>query len=122
MGDCTVGASMRRCMHGSMFPHAQTLNEVDRFHTATSTDSQCQSSQTSPKSGNLLQHLREAKRPMKKGDFASARSSAILATPKEGISKLSGPRCFKKLDNLDCGRSHVSEIKLKRTDTTLEVG
>ena len=56
---------------------------------------------------------------VKKDDFASARSSAILATLKEGISKLSGPRWFKKLDNLDCHRSDVSEIKLKRTDTTL---
>jgi hypothetical protein len=55
----------------------------------------------------------------KKGWSASARGSAILATLIEGISKLSGPRWFKKLDNLECHRSDVSEIKLERTDTTL---
>lgn len=51
--------------------------------------------------------------------FASARCSAILATLIDGISKLSGPRRVQKVDNLECGRNHVSEIKLKRTDTTL---
>ena len=52
--------------------------------------------------------------------FASARCSAILATLIDGISKLGGPRWFQKMDNLECGRNHVSEIKLKRTDTTLD--
>ena len=52
--------------------------------------------------------------------FASARCSAILATLIDGISKLSGLRWFQKMDNLECGRNHVSEIKLKRTDTTLD--
>jgi hypothetical protein len=51
--------------------------------------------------------------------FASARGSAILATLTGGISKLSGPRWIQKVDNLECSRRNVSEIKLKRTDTTL---
>jgi len=38
------------------------------------------------------------------------------------MSKLSGPRTRgKNKNNLECGRSHVSEIKLKRTDTTLDL-
>ena len=28
---------------------------------------------------------------------------------------------FKNKNNLECDRSHVSEIKLKRTDTTLDL-
>ena len=58
---------------------------------------------------------------MKKGWFASARGSAILATLTEGISKLSGPRWIQKVDNLKSSRRNVSEIKLKRTDTTLDL-
>ena len=57
----------------------------------------------------------------KKGWFASARGSAILATLTEGISKLSGPRWIQKVDNLKSSRRNVSEIKLKRTDTTLDL-
>jgi len=53
--------------------------------------------------------------------FASARGSAILATLTEGISKLSGPRWIQKVDNLKSSRRNVSEIKLKRTDTTLDL-
>jgi len=38
------------------------------------------------------------------------------------MSKLSGPQASgKNKNNLECGRSHVSEIKLKRTDTTLDL-
>jgi hypothetical protein len=59
-------------------------------------------------------------RLMKKG-FASARGSAILATLSQGISKLSGPRWIQKVDNLKSSRRNVSEIKLKRTDTTLDL-
>ena len=58
---------------------------------------------------------------MKKVRFASARGSAILATLTEGISKLSGPRWIQKVDNLKSSRRNVSEIKLKRTDTTLDL-
>ena len=58
---------------------------------------------------------------MKKVRFASARGSAILATLTEGISKLSGPRWVQKVDNLKSSRRNVSEIKLKRTDTTLDL-
>jgi hypothetical protein len=58
---------------------------------------------------------------MKKARFASARGSAILATLTEGISKLSGPRWIQKVDNLKSSRRNVSEIKLKRTDTTLDL-
>jgi hypothetical protein len=58
---------------------------------------------------------------MKKARFASARGSAILATLTEGISKLSGPRWVQKVDNLKSSRRNVSEIKLKRTDTTLDL-
>ena len=58
---------------------------------------------------------------MKKVRFASARDSAILATLTEGISKLSGPRWIQKVDNLKSSRRNVSEIKLKRTDTTLDL-
>jgi len=53
--------------------------------------------------------------------FASARGSAILATLTEGISKLGGPRWVQKVDNLKSSRRNVSEIKLKRTDTTLDL-
>jgi hypothetical protein len=53
--------------------------------------------------------------------FASARGSAILATLTEDISKLSGPRWIQKVDNLKSSRRNVSEIKLKRTDTTLDL-
>jgi hypothetical protein len=62
----------------------------------------------------------QAKRLMKKV-FASARGSAILATLTGGISKLSGLRWIQKVDNLKNHRSDVSEIKLKRTDTTLDL-
>jgi hypothetical protein len=58
---------------------------------------------------------------MKKARFASARGSAILATLTEGISKLSGPRWVQKVNNLKSSRRNVSEIKLKRTDTTLDL-
>ena len=38
------------------------------------------------------------------------------------VSKPSGPRTgFKNKNNLECHRSDVSEIKLKRTDTTLDL-
>jgi hypothetical protein len=53
--------------------------------------------------------------------FASARGSAILATLSVDISKLSGPRWIQKVDNLKSSRRNVSEIKLKRTDTTLDL-
>jgi hypothetical protein len=53
--------------------------------------------------------------------FASARGSAILATLSDGISKLSGPCWIQKVDNLKNSRRNVSEIKLKRTDTTLDL-
>jgi hypothetical protein len=64
--------------------------------------------------------LAKAKRLMKKVMFASARCSAKLATLNPSISKLSGSGWVQKVDNLECHRSDVSEIKLKRTDTTLE--
>ena len=69
----------------------------------------------------LLQRPRQSEEIDEKGCCASARSSAILATLIEGISKLRGPRWVQKVDNLESGRSHVSEIKLKRTDTTLDL-
>lgn len=50
------------------------------------------------------------------------RCSAIRATLTEGISKLSGPQWIQKVDNLECSRRNVSEIKLKRTDTTCKGG
>ena len=65
--------------------------------------------------------LLEANTSDEKVEFASARSSAILATLTEGISKLSGPRWVQKVDNLKSSRRNVSEIKLKRTDTTLDL-
>jgi hypothetical protein len=78
---------------------------------------QFRSSQAPPK--HIFSNILAKAKRLMKSDCASAGSSAILATLKEGISKLSGPRWFQKMDNLECGRSHVSEIKLKRTDTTL---
>jgi hypothetical protein len=70
---------------------------------------------------NLLQYPRQSEEiDEKKVMFASARCSAILATLNPSISKLSGSGWVQKVDNLECHRSDVSEIKLKRTDTTLE--
>ena len=98
-----LSASQRDCCHP-----AASMQPCHR---------QFRSSQAAPK--HIFSNILAKAKRLMKSDCASARSSAILATLKEGISKLSGPRWFQKMDNLECGRSHVSEIKLKRTDTTL---
>jgi len=59
---------------------------------------------------------------MKKRVRVSWRQCNTSDTVRKDMSKPSGPSSsFKNKYNLECHRSDVSEIKLKRTDTTLDL-
>ena len=99
-----LSASQRDCCHP-----AASMQPCHR---------QFRSSQAAPK--HIFSNILAKAKRLMKSDCASARSSAILATLKEGISKLSGPRWFQKLFERKSHRGDISAVKLKRTDTTLD--
>jgi hypothetical protein len=99
----------------------KSVSQLDCCHPAGSMQPchrQFRSSQAPPK--HIFSNILAKAKRLMKSDCASARSSAILATLKEGISKLSGPRWFQKLVERKSHRGDISAVKLKRTDTTLD--